>query len=215
MKPARLTVIRLMSLVLLFSGPITAFGLISPKEAQVKYDAANTRIEGGDIDVDWRELRLDAVVAGVDGSFDWRKANAEGVAAFNKGDYSKSLAKGQEIVKHNVANGDGHFLTMVSYKHLGQQADADHEKAIVDKIVQSIVGSGDGKAAETAWFVVSTSEEYFILRLMGLQPKSQALVQQKDHAFDKMTVVGDGNTEQTLWFNTDTDMKMMEQALQK
>jgi hypothetical protein len=185
-----------------------AFGLDSAKVAQAKYDALKAKVQGGDINIDWREIRLDAVVADVDGDFDWHAANTEGVAAFNAGDYAKALAKGQEIIQHNLANGDGHFLAMVALKHLGKQEEAAREKIVVDKILQSILSSGDGKIADTAFFTVSTSEEYFVLRLLGLKPKSQSLVKNGAHSFDEMTVVGEDGKETTLWFNTDTDMEL-------
>jgi hypothetical protein len=186
----------------------TAFGLDSVKVAQAKYDALKAKVQGGDINIDWRDIRLDAVVADVDGEFDWHQANTAGVAAFNAGDYDGALRKGQEIIQHNIANGDGHFLVMVSLKHLGKQEEAAKEKLIVDQIMQSIMSSGDGKTADTAWFTVSTSEEYFVIRILGLKPKSQALVKNGPHSFDRMTVVGEDGKEASLWFNTDTDIEL-------
>ena len=185
-----------------------AFGLDSAKVAQAKYDALKAKVQGGDTNIDWREIRLDAVVADVDGEFDWHQANTAGVAAFNAGDYEGALRKGQEIIQHNIANGDGHFLAMVSLKHLEKQDEAAKEKLIVDQIVKSIMSSGDGKTADTAWFTVSTSEEYFVIRILGLKPKSQALVKNGPHSLDKMTVVGEDGKETTLWFNTDTDIEL-------
>jgi hypothetical protein len=185
-----------------------AFGLDSAKVAQAKYDALKAKVQSGDINIDWRDIRLDAVVADVDGEFDWHKANTDGVTAFNTGDYKTALLKGQEIIQHNLANGDGHFLAMVSLKHLEKQEDAARQKLIVDKILQSILSSGDGKTADTAWFTVSTSEEYFVIRLLNLRPKSQSLVNKGEHSFDEMTVVGEDGKEITLWFNTDTDIAL-------
>jgi hypothetical protein len=189
-----------------------AFGLDSAKVAQAKYDALKATVQSGDIDIDWRDLRLDAVIADVDGDFDWHQSNTEGVAAFNTGDYAKSLLKAQEIIRHNIANGDGHLLAMVSLKHLGKPEDAAREKLIIDKIQQSILNSGDGKTAETAYFTVSASEEYFVLRVLGLKPMTQSLVQNGAHSFDKMTAVGEDGKETTLWFNTDTDIELTRRA---
>jgi hypothetical protein len=185
-----------------------AFGLDSAKVAQAKYDALKAKVQSGDLNIDWRDIRLDAVVADVDGEFDWRKANTDGVAAFNAGDYKTALLKGQEIIQHNLTNGDGHFLAMVSLKHLGKQEETAKEKLIIDKILQSVLSSGDGKTAETAYFTVSTSEEYFVIRLLGLRPKSQSLIKKGEHSFDEMTVVGEDGKETTLWFNTDTDVEL-------
>jgi Domain of unknown function (DUF4919) len=189
-----------------FVAPV--FGLDSAKVAQAKYDALKAKIQSGDINIDWREIRLAAVVAGVDGEFDWHQSNTEGVTAFNAGNYAKALQKGQEILQHNIANGDGHFLAMVALKHLGKPDEAAKEKLIIDKIVQSILSSGDGKTADTAYFTVSTSEEYFLIRLLGLKPKSQSLVKNGAHSFDQMTVIGEDGKETALWFNTDTDIEL-------
>jgi hypothetical protein len=84
----------------------------------------------------------------------------------------------------------------------------------VNAIVKSILDSGDGKSAKTAWFTVDPNEEYFIIRIvMGMQPKSQALSTQDGHEYDKMIVVDDKGAEQVLWFNTDTDMQVMAAAM--
>jgi hypothetical protein len=214
MKSRRYNSLRLLALLLgsVLVSPL--WGLDSAKVAQTKYDALNAKITGGELDIDWRDLRLDAIVAGVDGDFDWHQANSDGVVAFNAGDYNKALLKAQEITKHNIANGDGHLLAMVSLKHLGKQDEAAHEKAIVDKIVQSIMSSGDGKTADTAFFTVSPSEEYFALRTLGLKPSTQALVKQGQHSFDKMTALDKDGKETILWFNTDTDIELTRKAEQ-
>jgi len=191
-----------------------ALTLDSAKVAQAKYDALKAKVQSGDIDIDWREIRLDAVVADVDGEFDWHAANTEGVAAFNAGDYAKALLKAQEIIRHDIANGDGHFLAMVSLKHLDKQEESAKEKLIVDKILQSILSSGDGRTSDTAYFTVSTSEEYFVIRLLNLKPKSQSQspVRNGAHSFDEMTVVDKDGKETTLWFNTDTDAELTRRA---
>jgi hypothetical protein len=198
--------------LLLIGAAAPVLGLDDAKTAQAKYDTLKAKVESGDLNIDWRELRLDAVVADVEGDFDWHQANTDGVAAFNAGEYQKALLDGQEIVKHNIANGDGHFLTMVALKHLGKEDEAAKEKQIVDKIVQSITSSGDGKTADTAYFTVNTSEEYFVIRTLGLRSKSQSLVKQGVHSFDQMTVVDKDGKDTTLWFNTDTDTELTRRA---
>jgi Domain of unknown function (DUF4919) len=193
-------------LLCIFVAPV--FGLDSAKVAQAKYDALKAKIQSGDINIDWREIRLAAVVADVDGDFDWHQSNTEGVRAFNTGDYAKTLQKAQEIIQHNIANGDGHLLANIALKHLGKPAEAAKEQLIIDKIQESILSSGDGKTADTAYFTVSTSEEYFVIRLLGLRPKSQSPVKNGTHSFDQMTVVDKDGKESTLWFNTDTDTEL-------
>lgn len=181
--------------------------------ARQKYDALKIRAMSGDTTVDWQELRLSAQVAGVNGGFDWREANKKAMAAFASKDYAAMLKYAREITEHNIANPDGHFAAMVAYKYLGQPEKQAKEKGFVDAIVKSIVNSGDGKSAKTAYFAVTTSEEYFMLQILGYRPKTQALAHVDGHDFDDMTVLGDGNKEYELWFNTDTDMQIMAQGL--
>jgi len=143
-----------------------------------------------------------------------RDANTRGIKAFNAGKFEDSLKIANEMLAHNVADGDAHFLAMISLKHLGRQAEADKEHAMLNAFFQSIMKSGDGKSAATAWFTVNVHEEYLVIRLlMGLNPKSQSLSSENGHNYDVMTVTDDSGKESTLWFNTDTDMQIMSDAI--
>jgi hypothetical protein len=163
--------------------------------------------------VDWRAFRLAAMVGG-SGEFDWHPVRNQVMQDLDAGKEEAALAAAQQIIAHNMANPEGHVLAMMVLRKMGKDESADKERTIVSAIVASILDSGDGKSAKTAWFTVDPSEEYFVINVvLGLQPKGQALVQQDGHAFDKMTVVDDKGTELTLWFNTDTDMQIMDAAL--
>ena len=189
-----------------------ASALDSPQVARAKYDAMKTKAELGDLNIDWRELRLNAAVAGLERAYDWRTAAAEAVREYNGKYYKEALAIGLQIVSHNFANGDGHFMLIMLYPHLGKQKEAEQEKLIVDKIMQSILDSGNGITPETAWFTVSNSEEYFLLRFLGMSPKLQEPITQGEHSFDKMTVTDRSGKEFIFWFNTDTEMQISKGA---
>ena len=184
-----------------------------PAVAKQKYETYKTRVMAGDLTVDWRAFRLAAMVGG-SGEFDWHPVRNQVMQDLDAGKEEAALAAAQQIIAHNMANPEGHVLAMMVLRKMGKDESADKERTIVSAIVASILDSGDGKSAKTAWFTVDPSEEYFVINVvLGLQPKGQALVQQDGHAFDKMTVVDDKGTELTLWFNTDTDMQIMDAAL--
>ncbi len=64
-------------------------------------------------------------------------------------------------------------------------------------------------------FTVNVGEEYFYLGVvMGAPPKSQALVHQNGHDYDKMTVTDGEGQERDVWFNTGTDMQKMAAAIE-
>jgi hypothetical protein len=193
---------------------VSAKALDNPKDAHAKYEELATKVRSGDTTVDWQALRLASEVGGVAGNYDMRDANTRGIKAFNAGKFEDSLKIANEMLAHNVADGDAHFLAMISLKHLGRQAEADKEHAMLNAFFQSIMKSGDGKSAATAWFTVNVHEEYLVIRLlMGLNPKSQSLSSENGHNYDVMTVTDDSGKESTLWFNTDTDMQIMSDAI--
>lgn len=188
--------------------------LDSPELARKKYDTYKARVMGGDLTVDWREFRLDAAVASVNGSFDWQSVRNSCFQALHEGKNDAVLAGAEMIVAHNMASADGHMLLLLAQQKLGHQDEALKQDAILKAIVKSILDSGDGKSAATAWFTVDPSEEYFLIgAYLGDTPKAQALVNQNGHSYDRMTVVDRDGKEQVLWFNTDTDLQLMDRAI--
>jgi hypothetical protein len=69
--------------------------------------------------------------------------------------------------------------------------------------LRSILVTGDGKSAATAYVVIAVEEEYSLMRALGDRPKNQALIHQDDHAFDRMEVTDDKDLPQVLFFNVD------------
>jgi hypothetical protein len=201
--------------LVLLCGAISARAqLDDPAVAKQRYDGYKSRVAAGDLSVDWRAFRLAAMVGGVDGGFDWHPVRNTVLTEVHDGKYDPALSGAKEIIAHNLANPEGHVLAMLVYQKMGRDEDAKNERAIVDAIVRSILDSGDGQSAKTAWFTVDPSEEYFIISVVfGAQTKAQALVQQGGHAYDKMTVVDDKGAEHELWFNTDTDMQIIAAAI--
>jgi hypothetical protein len=202
----------LLLFVLALCVPILAHS--SDDAARKQYAAMVAQVKKGDLTIDWRQFRLDAQLGGVTESFDWHEANKRAQADFNKGDFEGALKEALAIENASLANLDGHFDAYIAYKHLNRKTEMASERAILDALLKSITDSGDGKTAATAYFTVDPAEEYVYLGLvLGLRPKGQALVTEKDHAYDKMTCVDDSGKEETVWFNTDTDMQIMEAAL--
>ena len=82
---------------------------------------------------------------------------------------------------------------------------------IRDRLMTSIMNSGDGKSAKTAWFAATIREEYLVMQMMlNVQVQSQHSQRIGDHYFDVVQVKGQNGKERTLWFNTDTDFERMQ-----
>jgi hypothetical protein len=204
---------RLVFATILFALSVPSFAQTSD-EAKATYSADTKRIEAGDLNFDWREFRLAAAQGGTN-YFDWHPVRAQCMKQLNAGDLEGALKSANEIIQHNMAEPEGHLLALVVFQKQGRQEDAAFQHKIVDAYVQSILASGDGKSSATAFFVVNVSEEYFYLNiLMGVGlPESQSLIVKDGHSYDLLKVKDSDGKEQEIWFNVDTSMNAIRDAL--
>jgi hypothetical protein len=176
--------------------------------AERDYSGMLAHIQQGDMNVDFKAFRI----AGAQKS--GRHASAieagERVQFRNlmaSGETADALASANRALDRNYASLIAHFDAMTACQVLGKTSEAaDHER-VLNALLDSIRLSGDGNGPETAYYVVTTQEEYIFLgRVLHLKATSQALVMQNGHAFDRLSVV-DANTrtEQYVWFNADYD----------
>ena len=197
----------LLSLVLLVGLPVSA--LDDPKVAHAKYDELAAKVNGGDLNIDWQALRLAARVGEVYGDYDPYDSAKRAQASFEKGDYEGTLKIARETERHNVADGEAHVAAWSCLKQLGRQPEADKEWSILQALLQSILKSGDGKSAKTAWFVVGLREEFLILgAALQAQTKEQHSVKQNGHYYSRIVVTDNSGKDAVLWFNIDTDIEM-------
>jgi hypothetical protein len=66
--------------------------------------------------------------------------------------------------------------------------------------IARIMAAANGQSPETAYKVNSVSDEYAILRALGLRPVSQSLVT-KGKPYDVMEAEAADGKRQTLWFD--------------
>jgi Domain of unknown function (DUF4919) len=194
----------------------TAVGaqLDNREAARLKYEGYKARVTSGELAVDWRAFRLAAAVGDVSEGFDWKPVHDRVVDDLGAGRYEQALKESQTVIDRNMANGEGHLLTMTTLQKMGKNEEAKKEQAILDAIGKSIMESGDGNSAATAWFTVAPSETYFFLtEALGAQIEGHELVQEHGHAYDKMTVLDRQGKRRIAWFNTDTNEELRDRAL--
>jgi len=103
---------------------------------------------------------------------------------------------------------DAHVAASIGYGGLGDKAKSDFHKRVHLGLVNSILSSGDGKTAETAYVVISTDEEYTILQALDLPRGSQSLNHLNGHSFDILTVTDPKtNKPVKIFFNIDIPWK--------
>src|SRR5271169_4617464 len=185
------------------------YALDDPKVAHAKYDELAAKVNRGDLNIDWQALRLAARVGEVYGDYDPYDAAKRAQASFEKGDFEGALRIAQETERHNVADGDADVAAWSCLKTLGRQREADKEWSILQALLQSILKSGDGKSAKTAWFAVGIREEHLVMEAaLQVQIKEQRSVKQDGHYYDMVLVTDQSGKDAVLWFNSDTDIEL-------
>ena len=197
----------LVSIVVLFTG-VAASALPIPKGQRAKYEALAAQVRGGNLDVDWRALRLAAELSGVEGSYDPASAYKQGIAACKAGKYGDALRIAQAMEQHNIADGNAHSLAAIALEHMGRSKEVQQERDILDAFFRSIIKSGDGKGADTAYFTVNTREESLVMRqLLLVTPQSHTLAHVNGHSYDVIAAKNAVGRDVTLWFSADTDQQ--------
>jgi len=106
---------------------------------------------------------------------------------------------------------DAHVLQAIALSGLSRKAEAKIHRQWWHGLVESILNSGDGRSPETAWVVISVSEEYSILHALGLQSHGQAVL---NHNIDALKVAWKGEMI-TLFFNFTASARRMDKAFNK
>ena len=190
---------------------------VTPSQPEDEYAALLARVKQGDMTVDFRAFRIAGALAS------GRQASAMALAdhaAFLKllgsVDYQGALESTNQSLIRNYASVAGHYDAMLACKRLQKTEEAALHERLVNALADSIQWSGDGKSPETAWFVVMTPEEDFMLReVMHVTQKSRASVIRDGHAYDRVEVVAPlTNESQSVWFNTDVKMGLYKPANQ-
>ena len=209
----RFILIGLMSAVMLaapFSTAQSTPDVPQKDKMERDYTSLLSRVKEGDLSVDFRAFRLAAALGGR--SADAREFIDHGATSrlLVTGNYHAALDSATKTLERNYASLYGQFDATVACQKLGMLEDAAKHQKLLNALVESIRVSGDGKSPESAWFVVNTPEEYFLLRQqLHLVPKKQELFTIKGHAYDRLDVVDpQTNSAQSVWFNTDVDMHL-------
>lgn len=69
--------------------------------------------------------------------------------------------------------------------------------------INAILASGDGKTYETAYIVMTTSDQYVLMSHLGLENQMQALLHSGGHSFDMQKCISESEGEIEVYFNID------------
>jgi tetratricopeptide (TPR) repeat protein len=204
---------RILLILFLLSATLTLHALDEPKVARAKYDELAAKVNAGDMNIDWQILRLSARVGEVYGDYDPYRAAKEALALHEKGDYEGALKIAIETERHNIADLDAQVAAWSCLMQMERKQEAERHWNILRAIVQSILKSGKGKNAKTAYFVVGIREELvFIEEALQSRVTQQHSERIDGHYYDVVSVVNAAGKKDSLWFNTDTDIELSGRA---
>jgi len=202
-------------LVLFTIAAVSPCGFPQEKHAATaRYDDLVAKLEAGDKNVNFKDLRL--AYADSTGGPDTDPQKKAMMVALNSKNFEEALKNADIVLAGDYADMDAHFVEYVANRELHNADRSDFHKFVLQGLLNSITGSGDGKSFETAFQVIEVHEEYVLLRFMGLMPSKQSFAKKNGHSFDVLEAVNPKSNEKvTLYFNIDIEQKHLADALKQ
>lgn len=118
-------------------------------------------------------------------------------------DFHKVLYYTTMILKDYPFDIERIFITAIAYKRIELRDSSDIWFYKYDKLIRSIMASGDGISEETAFIVTCVADEYSILNAFGFQFTGQALINKKKKSYDLMSIAENEFGVKELFFSID------------
>ena len=137
--------------------------------------------------VDFKALRLSyAETADYNPYGDDKVKKAEMFEALRNKEYEKAAAAAQAVLEKKFVDIEAHLVCSIAFREMKNVEKYAFHNFVMKGLVDSILGSGDGKATETAFIVIETGEEYALLGMIGSEVVRQSLIKSNGHSYDKM-----------------------------
>jgi hypothetical protein len=191
------------SLILLLVTTLAAFCQEEKKPSE--YSTLLDRVKSGDLSIDFKQLRFSYMESPerhqAKDTDDQKKAMFE---ALKKKDYAKARHNAGVVLENEFVDLDAHRVMQIACGGLQDEQKARFHEAVARGLLRSILDSGDGKSAATAYVVISVHEEYIVLQVLGLRPSGQSAVNIDGHSYDVLeTKKQDSGAGVKLYFNVD------------
>jgi hypothetical protein len=180
-----------------------------PAPVGKRYEALLEDAVSGKWQVDYRELRLAFFESPhydpLTGMLNYRSL----WSLVMQGNWPEAAKQAEAALEKNYVDVNAHIVAHIAYREQGNADKARLHRQWADGLLASIKAGGDGKSAATAWEVISTSEEYAVIRSLNLRAVGQSLVREGGHSYDVLKVLDpQSKTESALYFNIDKPMSV-------
>lgn len=191
---------------------------IDSVEKLQKYQYLVARLKSHEDDIDFYELRMLYTQTTIYNPYDDKihDLHDEMYAALSNSDFQKAFDCADSIFLKCYVDLDAHFVCSIIYSKLNDHLKKNYHQFVYEGLLDSILASGDGKSPETAFQVISTNEEYFLLQILGCQPKSQKFLEINNHHYDLLiTKSTQTNEESEIFFDVDIPYKWFGKILKR
>jgi hypothetical protein len=134
--------------------------------------------------------------------------------AMEKKDPASLIPDVEELLEEDFMSISTQFVAGIIYDKAGDQEKSEYHMTMARKLIEPVLRSGDGKTLETAYVVLSVSEEFAVLGALGLRGKGQSLLPKDGHHYDCLTCESRSGEEVNMYFNIDISMNRMDQLLE-
>ena len=160
-----------------------------------KYSAFVTQLEAGQTKINYTEFRESFLESGqFKGAGkqqpDLSTLREEMHELMRKSKYPAIIDITKKMLSIDYTDMEAHKILHQTYKILGDMPNTKKYHDIEFGLLNSIIKKGDGKTCQTAWPVIQTNEEYFILQMLGAKLQKQS-IDNTGGVCDKMEVQTD------------------------
>jgi hypothetical protein len=185
--------------------PAALLAQAGPPASQPTYESLLERVKKEDPKVDFTALRMASVdrPAGKGGA-EPSELRHKLFPALGEKNYDQALELAAKVLAGNYLDLDAHIVSALACEAKHDAAGARLHNYVAEGLARSILASGDGKAFDTAYVVISVDEEYTILRILGWHVKEQHLQSADGHHYDEMDVFNPKTRQDArVYFNVD------------
>lgn len=128
-------------------------------------------------------------------------------SALRASDLAGALNVANTLLSANYLDIEAHMAAAYVYTMQENVVLAAHHQLFANGLIQAILKSGTGRDPDGAFIVIDIPEEYTIMRVLGLEPAGQKLLNHQGQWVDMLDVrqrgAGDDATAFKIYFNVD------------
>ncbi|MEO8648747.1 MAG: DUF4919 domain-containing protein [Acidobacteriota bacterium] len=180
------------------------------------YESLLTKAKRGEKGLDYAALRIAYAATSDFNPVVDAKVRVEMYKLIKEKKFKEAIKLAEAVHKTNFVDISSHMVLALAYAELKDQPKADFHKNTYLGLVNSIINSGDGETAKTAYIVISVPEEYAILDAFEYKRGTQEVVTENGHKYDVLTVTDTKtNSPVKMYFNIDIVWKGYDKVFPK